>query len=239
LIIEQAFVYTAAMTATARALDQLVVPGGMAAQRTVDVHPALATVFPNGLVRGSSVVCQGPAAVSAAFLLAAAPTQADAWVGVAGLPTFGAQACRQMGTRLERVVLVADHPEGLDDDSTWAPVLGALIDGFDIVVFGAAHQIRAGTARRVQTRVQTRGVVLVLVGDPGPFSTDVRVTTQAVWQGLGDGAGHLRQRTVHVTVDGRRVPRARHDRLAMPGPTGRVESVSTTEDEAVRWLKPA
>jgi hypothetical protein len=104
--------------------------------------------------------------------------------------------------------------------------LGALVDGFDIVVFGAAGQVRPATARRVQARLQTRGGVLVLVGDAGPFSTDVRMTTAAVWQGLGQGAGYLRQRTVEITVDGRRIPRARHDRLAMPDATGNIQSLT-------------
>lgn len=220
------FVYTAAMAARARLIDQQVGPDALARQRTVAVHPALTTLFPQGLVRGSSVVCHGTVAVSTAFLLAAAASQAHAWVGVAGLPTFGAQACREMGMVLERVVMVRSPAGHRDDDATWAPVLGALVDGFDVVVFGAAGQVRPGTARRVQARLQTRGSILVLVGDAGPFSADVRMTTTAAWQGLQAGAGYLRQRTVDVTVDGRRIPRARHDRLAMPGPTGDIESLS-------------
>ena len=238
------FDYTAAMAAPARVLDpedQRVIPGAMAAERTIAVHPALATLFPQGLVRGSSVVCLGAVAASTAFLLTAAATQADAWVGVAGLPTFGAQACHEMGTALERVVMVRNLVGAPDDDSTWAPVLGALVDGFDLVVFGAAHQVRPATARRVQARLQTRGGVLVLVGDAGPFAADVRVSTAATWQGLGDGNGYLRQRTVEMTVDGRRVPRSRHDLLAMPGPTGDIESVGNTTSipagtlTALRW----
>jgi hypothetical protein len=226
LAVEQTFDYTAAMGATARALDQRVLPGALAAERTIAVHPALATLFPNGLVRGSSVVCEGTAAVSTAFLLTAAATQADAWVGVAGLPTFGAQACHEMGTVLDRVVVVRSRAGSPDDDGTWAPVLGALVDGFELVVFGAARQVRPGTARRVQARLQTRGGVLVLVGQAGPFTADVRVSTSATWQGLGDGNGYLRQRTVMMTVDGRRVPRARHDQLVMPAPNGDIESLS-------------
>lgn len=214
-----------------------VLPGAMAGQRTIAVHPALDVVFPQGLVRGSSVACSGDAAVSMAFLLAAAPSQADAWVGVAGLPIFGAQACHEMGTVLQRVVMVRSPPSDTGDTSTgdgmWAPVLGALVDGFDIVVFGAARQVRAGTARRIQARLQTRGGVLVLVGDVGPFSTDVQVATTAHWQGLGDGSGYLQQRTVQVTVAGRRIPRARHDQLAMPGRTGVVQSLSTNSDVGV------
>jgi hypothetical protein len=227
LVVEQTFDYAAEMAAPARVLDQQVIPGALATERTIAVHPALAMLFPQGLVRGSSVVCLGAVAVSTAFLLTAAATQTDSWIGVAGLPAFGAQACHEMGTVLERVVMVRDLAGSPDDDSTWASVLGALVDGFDIVVFGAAHQVRPATARRVQARLQTRGCVLVLVGDAGPFAADVRVSTAATWQGLGDGNGYLRQRTVEMTVDGRRVPRARHDLLAMPGVTGDIESLAS------------
>jgi hypothetical protein len=207
-----------------RALDQRVLPGALAADRTIAVHPALERVFPQGLTRGSSIVCQGAAAISTAFVLTSAASQAGAWVGVAGLPAFGAQACHEMGTVLDRVVVVRDGAGGGNDD-TWAPVLGALVDGFELVVFGAARRVRPATARRVQARLQTRGSVLVLVGDPGPFVADARVLTEAAWTGLGAGTGYLRERTVEVTVEGRRIPRPRHDRLAMPGAGGRIESL--------------
>jgi hypothetical protein len=78
--------------------------------------------------------------------------------------------------------------------------------------------------------LQTRGGVLVLVGDAGSFSTDAQITTAATWQGLGEGAGYLRQRTVQATVAGRRIPRARHDQLAMPGDHGVIQSLSSTSD---------
>lgn len=192
------------------------------------MHPALCRLFPQGLTRGSSIVCLGAAAVSTAFVLTSAATQAGAWVGVAGLPAFGTQACLEMGTVLERVVVVREPDAiapGRRGDDSWAPVLGALVDGFELVVFGAARHVRPATARRVQARLQTRGSVLVLVGEPGPFAVDARVVTEATWDGLGAGNGYLRQRTVEVIVEGRRVPRPRHDRLAMPGPTGRIESL--------------
>jgi hypothetical protein len=99
-------------------------------------------------------------------------------------------------------------------------------------MFGAAHQVRPATARRVQARLQTRGGVLVLVGDAGAFTADVRVTTTSTWQGLGEGHGYLRQRTVEMTVEGRRVPRPRHDQLAMPGPDGVIESLAQTGSTA-------
>jgi hypothetical protein len=209
-----------------RALDQRVLPGALAADRTIAVHPALDRLFPQGLTRGSSIVCLGAAAVSTAFVLTSAASRAGAWVGVAGLPAFGAQACHEMGAVLERMVVVRDGGDrDRDGDDTWAPVLGALVDGFELVVFGAARRVRPATARRVQARLQTRGSVLVLVGDPGPFVADVRVLTDATWGGLGAGNGYLRERAVEVTVEGRRIPRPRHDRLAMPGVHGQIESL--------------
>jgi hypothetical protein len=227
-----------------RALEQRVLPGALAADRTLTVHPALHRLFPQGLTRGSSIVCAGAAAVSTAFVLTSAASQAGAWVGVAGLPAFGAQACREMGTVLERVVVVRDGgggDRGRDGDESWGPVLGALVDGFELVVFGAAHRLRPATARRVQARLQTRGSVLVLVGDAGPFAADARVLTEATWGGLGAGNGYLRERTVDVTVEGRRIPRPRHDRLAMPGAGGRIESLHdlTVPTELADVTQPA
>lgn len=214
-----------------------VTSGALAGERTVVVHPALATVLPQGVVRGSTLVCSGAAAVSTALLLAAAPSQAGAWVGVVGLPTFAPQACREMGAALERVVLVRSQSVTLDD-GTWASVLGAMVDGFDIVVVGAAAQVRPATARRVQARLQRRGGVLVLVGQPGAFTADVHIGTTAVWHGLGQGDGHLRRRVVQVTVDGRRIPRARYDELAMPSTGGEVVSVGGAPAEVPERSAP-
>ena len=62
--------------------------GPLASERVVAVHPALAGVLPQGLPRGATVRSTGQAAVSSAFLLAAAASQAGAWIGVAGLPAL-------------------------------------------------------------------------------------------------------------------------------------------------------
>lgn len=164
--------------------------------------------------------CQGQAAMSGACLVAAAGSQAGAWTGVAGVSAFGLQAAAEAGVVLERVIAVRDTAEFSDD--TWGQVLGALIDGFDIVLFGGAARVRPGTARRVQTRLQHRGAVLVLVGTAGAFSCDLVIDTRAVWEGLAVGHGRLRSRRVEVSVEGRRVPRARHDTIWFPDADGHV-----------------
>ena len=208
------------------ALVARVSPGAMAAERTMAVHPGLTTLFPEGLARGTTVLCAGGAATSMATLLSAGAVGGGAWVGVAGLPTFGVQACREAGVPSERVVLVREQPTMPFDDGTWGQVLGALVDGFEIVIFGAATSLRAGTARRLQARLQTRGAVLVVVGDAGPFACDQRLAGVAEWGGLGVGHGHLATRQVHLTLDGRRQQRPRHDTIWYPGPTGAITPVA-------------
>jgi hypothetical protein len=194
----------------------------MAAERVIPVHPALTTVFPQGIVQGSTVGCTGRAATSLALLLVAEASRRGAWVGVAGLPGLGVQAAKEAGVDVERIVAV--HEQGLLDDGTWGQVLAAMVDGFDLVLLGPGVHVRAGTARRLQARAQPRGAVLVLAGEVPGFTTDLQVRADAEWEGLGEGHGHLRTRLVAVEVHGRRVPRPRRDEVSFPTVDGRVIS---------------
>jgi hypothetical protein len=229
-----------------------------AAERTLEVHPALTALLPHGLTRGTSVACQGSAAMSTAWLLTSAASQAGAWVGIAGLSDLGIQAGREAGTVIERVVLVRE-PSGRDgsgrdgsgrsghsrderwSDDLWGQVLAALIDGFDLVVLGAAARIRPATARRVQARLRARGAVLLVVGQTGGFACDLEVHTASTWHGLGDGPsgrpsnghGHLRSRQVEVTVQGRRMQRPRRDTLWFPSVDGQIVPVQTQHEVAL------
>lgn len=205
------------------ALVPRITPGAMASDRTLAVHPGLTSLFPDGLARGSTVLCHGSAATSLAILVSAGAVGGGAWMGVAGLPTLGVQACREAGVPVERIVLVREPLHSTFDDTLWGQVLATLVDGFEIVVFGAASRVRAGTARRLQARLQARGAVFVVVGDAGPFSGDLRLTGEVEWRGLGAGHGHLRARQVHLTLDGRRLQRPRRDTLWYPSHTGAIE----------------
>jgi hypothetical protein len=216
------------------ALVPRLAPATMAAERVVPVHEALATVLPQGLMQGSTVGCTGEAATSAALLVVAEATQRGAWVGVAGLSALGVQAAGEAGVDVERLVAVRRHPdqsqgrskERLLDDGTWGQILAAMVDGFDLVLLGPEVQVRPGTARRVQARAQPRGAVLVLAGEVPGFTCDLQVRADAVWDGLGDGHGHLRARRMQVEVHGRRVPRPRRDELWFPALDGRIASTS-------------
>lgn len=209
-------------------------------ERVLTVHPALGGIVPQGLVRGTSLVCVGPAAASMAALIAAGPTADGCWTCVVGYPALGVAAWREAGVPLERLVVV-HGAAGLDDqradDAHWGRALAAAIDGFDVVVVGPHLAARLGSAmaRRVQARVQSRGGALVMVGGPGAFTPDLRLHATARWHGLGAGHGHLRAREVRLALGGRRMPRGRRDTIWFPNASGRIERFGA--DSAVHALR--
>jgi hypothetical protein len=209
----------------------------LAHERRLPVLAPLQPLFADsGLVRGRLLATSGPAAVSLALALGAGATQAGSWLGVLGMPELGVVAAAEVGVAPERMVFVAS-PSGRG--TSWAEVLAALADGFDLVLVPATARLGPSDARRVQARLPSRGGVVIVVGGPGPFRADVHLDTQiarhdqiAGWHGLdGDGAGWLRCRTVQVTAGGRRGGRPRQVELWLPGPQGVVMAAPTAQAE--------
>jgi hypothetical protein len=154
---------------------------------------------------------------------------------VAGVSSLGLAAAAQLGVALERLVVIADPPP-----AAWATVAAALVDAFDVVLLRIHRRVNAADARRLGARARERGAVLVLLGDDHvwPQAPDLRVTiTSAVWEGIGDGHGHLQARRVVVETTGRRAAaRPRRAELWLPAPGG---GVATAEPlAAVRPLHP-
>ena len=208
--------------------------GVAAQQRTVPVLPAFEGLLPGAVLqRGSVIGCEGSAAVSLALALAAGPSLAGAWIGVAGIPELGVAAAVELGVAPERLVMVAEPPQRFDD-AQWADVLAAMIDGFDVLLLGAgANVVRPATARRLMARLQSRGALLLSIASsrtgaaPTPFGADLRFeATGAAWQGLGAGHGVARGRRADVQLSGRRVPRPRRAELWLPTADGAVEALS-------------
>ena len=92
--------------------------------------------------------------------------------------------------------------------------------------------------RKVQTRVQAREAVLILVDEPagrvaGAPADIVLTTSRPVWHGVADGHGRLEVRRVDIESSGRRIPKPRRAALWLPGPTGTVAAaepvISTVE----------
>lgn len=227
----------------------LPVPDALSPLFTMPVASQVAS--PVGLVRGQTVVCAGSAAVSCALGLAAGVTQAGSWAAFVGLPSVGLLAAATLGVSLERVVFVsrldrnssADGSKGDRRDETRKDVgsaLSALVDGVDLII--VSHRLFASLspslARRLQSRAQSKGSILVIVGDPSPVSmssvsADLRLTTRTMrWEGVGEGHGHLRRRLVSIEMDGRRCPRPRDHVVWLPDATGGLSMIDDVTIES-------
>lgn len=227
----------AALSDVLTALGDRVAPVSMALERTLPLPADCAGLFAeDGLVRGRTLSVVGPAATTVTLRLVAAAIDAGGWMAVIDVPTVGLDAASELGVALERVVAVdtrrpagagagagagADDADagGEVDAAVWADAVAAAADGFDVVVTRVPRDVRPSTLRKVATRVQQRGVVMMVVGDPGPLVCDgVLDTGRQIWTGVGTGWGRLEQRRVEVAATGRRLPGQRCRTLAFPVP---------------------
>ncbi len=219
------------------AVTRAAAPVALAVERVLPVLPALAPLLPDGVLRRGAIVAVGGAtgggATSLALTLSAAASAAGSWVGVVGVASLGLLAAAQLGVAIERLLMVASPPA-----AEWATVVATLLDALDVVVVSAPERTRAGDARRLQARARERGAVLVVLGGPGVFEAEVRLTVSTVaWSGLEAGSGHLHARRVAVEATGRRAAaRPRTVELWLPDANGQVRSV---EVESRRGTVPA
>lgn len=173
-----------------------------------------------GLRRGSTVSVHGSTALLLA--LVAEASRAGSWCALVGLPGVGLASAEEAGLDLARTAVVprpGPRPAG---------VVAALVDGVDVVVLGGASAWRAGDRQRLAARVRQKGAVLVPIGAwPG---ADVELhATGGTWSGLlGDGAGRLRSRRVHLRCAARGRARDRREDVLLPGPEGRVVEAPAT-----------
>ncbi len=209
-------------------------PTTLAGEQRLTVLPALEPLVPGaGLRRGSTLSIDGPAATSLALATAAAASQDGAWVAAVGFPSLGLLAAAELGVALERFVLVAapdTEPGPNSEEVTWAAAVAALVDAFEVVLVQTSHRVKARDARRLAARTRERGAVLVQVGSQTwPEGADVTfAVSTAVWEGLGEGHGHLGARRVTVVGGGRReASRPRQVELWLPSIDGVVEAVGS------------
>ena len=188
-------------------LAELVRPVTLAGDQLLAVPESLASLFPSGgLQRGWSVGVCGEAAWTLAMMLWAEALGAEGWVAIVGCPDFGLAAASRAGIRLDRVIVVETPPAG-----QWATVVAALLEAFDIVAIDPLARVGRREARRLTARAREQGAVLFHLdgGRSWPSALDLTLTGRvtAGWQGIGDGHGHLTERSFAVDAIGRRTGR--------------------------------
>jgi hypothetical protein len=200
------------------ALGDRVAPVSMALERTLPTPADCADLFAEGgLVRGRTLSTAGPAATTVMLRLVAAAVEAGGWMAVIDVPTLGLDAASELGIALERVVAIDTRGADDVDAGVWADVVAAAADGFEVLVTRVPGDVRPSTLRKVVTRLQQRGVVMLVVGDPGPLACDGVIDTgHQVWAGVGAGWGRLERRVVEVTATGRRLPGQRCRTMEFP-----------------------
>jgi hypothetical protein len=237
----------ASLASVLAALGDRVAPVSMAREQMLPVAGHVAELFSEGgLVRGRVLSCCGVAATSASLDLVAAAVTAGSWLAVIDVPTLGLDAASELGVPLERIVAI-DTSLGAKPTAAnvaeraarWADVVAAAADGFEVMLTRVPAEVTASTMRKVATRLQQRGVVMLVLGDPGPLVCDgVIDTIEQVWSGVGAGWGHLQQRTVDMSASGRRVPGRRCVSLALPfgAEVTSVTSATSNEHDAAAAL---
>ena len=174
--------------------------------RALDTSPTVAGLLPGGSLKtGVAYVIEG--STSLAMALMAGPSQAGAWCGVVGVPTFGTEAAKAAGIDLERLAL-APYP-----GDQWLPVTAALADVLTVVLVRPPLPPSDGSVARLMARLRERGTTLIVLGQWPGAEARLRVR-RSQWGGLGDGHGHLTSRQLTVEVAGRTgSPRERMVRL--------------------------
>lgn len=211
-----------------RASDHAV--GEFGTGRILPVAPELRGLLPGGgLRRGATIAVStdvdraadwgalpvwSAGATSLLLALLAAASRAGSWCTVVGVPTLSATAAAEAGIALDRLALVPNP--GPD----WATVVGALLDGLDLVVVAVPGPVAPALAGRLTARARQRGSVLVSYG--GWRGADVILdVTSGRWHGLGDGRGRLQCRELTIVARGRGAAAApRRAQVWLPRPTG-------------------
>ncbi|WP_147392076.1 hypothetical protein [Amnibacterium setariae] len=170
--------------------------------RTLPTDPAVAPLLPGGALR-SGVAYAAPGSLALAMLLLAGPSAAGAWVGVVGIPEFGAEAAAELGVALDRLVLVPSPGEH------WLSVTAQLAEVLPVVlVRPPARGASPSETARLASRLRQRDATLLVAGEWSGAEATLTATGGS-WAGIGTGWGYLAARELDVVTTVREV-RTRH-----------------------------
>lgn len=193
---------------------------GSGGDRILPVLPELRHLLPAGGLRRGSTVAVTPGHTSVLLALLVAASAAGSWCAVVGLPALGASAAAEFGIALDRLALVP-HP-----GPEWPAVVGALLDGLDLVVAAPPGPVAAAVTGRLAARARQRGCVLVPYAEWA--GADVVLDSPGGgWQGLDPGHGRLRRRYLTISARGRgAAARPREVTVWLPGDLGRLTAAA-------------
>lgn len=181
-----------------------------------DTLPVLDLLAPIAeLRRGTTVAVHG--STSLLLSLLAASTRDGSWAALVGMPSVGLVSAGELGVELSRLAML---PQPGGDLVT---VLGALLDGLDLVVLGPklCRSVPPSVAQRLSRRARNRGAILLTAG-PWPGAELELTCEPGCWQGgAPDGHGYLQRRNTIVRRNGRgSASSATSTAVQLPGPGG-------------------
>ncbi len=185
----------------------------------LSVPPQLAPLFPSrGLERGCVYGLSGGASVSLLSALASTATQTGSWLALVNMSHVGVLSMHEYGVALHRTVCVSVPNKG----STWAGVVGALVDGIDLVAV-SNMQCSVSEARRIAARAKAQGSVVFVMNATQGVPCDVVLTASPQqWE----FSTHAAQRSVRVVAHGRRVYGQRSCSVFLPNHMGALSAVN-------------
>jgi hypothetical protein len=177
----------------------------------------LTGLLPGGLRRGQVISVAG--STSLMLALSSAASSQGSWMAIVGLPRVGVVAAARRGIELSRLALMP-HP-GVQASQ----VVGACVDGMDVVMLGPRLALSHADRRRLASRARERGSVIIAAEQWDGANVTLAVE-DSHWRGLGSGDGRLREREMTVLVAGRSQG------------SGRRVAVTLDVDPGVSWSRP-
>lgn len=178
-------------------------PVSLSKEQLLPVSEPLKPLFPwGGIQRGWSVGVAGPGAWLVASSLLGSALGAEEWVAIVGAEHLNLVTAAHSGLRLDRVLLVESPSSG-----QLGTVVSALMEAVQAVVIAPNSTVGARDARRLGAKLrEQRGTLWHLDGGQNwPTGVDLTINVATTgWNGLGLGHGHLKERFLRVTADGRR-----------------------------------
>ena len=161
-----------------------------------------------GLRRGSTLLVKGNRGIGATSFALALLAQATAdklWCAVVGPPDLGIVASTELGVDLDHLVLVTTPRERV------ATVLGALLDGCDVVLLRLPVTLTRAEMLRLSARVRQRRVLLFLLRDAQSHAAawaeapDITIVVRrGEFLGIADGSGRIAARRIFLETFHRR-----------------------------------